>query len=47
MQVEVWDHKLIKHFRGRVDIPLKQILDNGRVKDNYRSAAHCLLRHHA
>ena len=36
IQVEVWDHKLIKHFRGRVDVPLKQVLDNGRVKDKFR-----------
>lgn len=37
IQVEVWDHKFIKHFRGRVDIPLKSVLDNGKVKDKYRS----------
>ncbi|CAL5224210.1 g6855 [Coccomyxa viridis] len=36
IQVEVWDHKFIKHFRGRVDIPLKSVLDNGKVKDKYR-----------
>ena len=36
IQVEVWDHKFIKHFRGRVDIPLKSVLDNGKVKDRYR-----------
>ena len=38
VQIEVWDRKLVKHFRGRVDVPLKQVLDNQRVKENYRSA---------
>ena len=38
VQIEVWDHKLVKQFRGRVDVPLKQVLDNQRVKDSYRSA---------
>ena len=30
VQIEVWDHKLVKQFRGRVDVPLKQVLDNQR-----------------
>lgn len=34
----MWDHKLVKHFRGRVDVPLKQVLDNRRVRETYRSA---------
>ena len=38
IQVEIWDHKLIKQFRGRVDVPLKPVLDNGKVKDKYRYA---------
>ena len=38
VQIEVWDHKLVKQFRGRVDVPLKQVLDNQRVKDSFRSA---------
>jgi hypothetical protein len=36
VQVEVWDHKLVKHFQGRVDVPLKQVMDNHRIKDKYR-----------
>lgn len=34
--MEIWDHKLFKQFRGRVDVPLKSVLDNGKVKDKYR-----------
>ena len=45
MRVEVWDHKLVKHFRGRVDVPLKRVLDrqnfNERVTDKFR----CSLLH--
>ena len=40
VRVEVWDHKLVQHFRGRVDVPLKRVLDrqnfNERVTDNFR-----------
>ena len=43
MRVEVWDYKLVKQFRGRVDVPLKRVLDkqsfNERVTDKFR----CLL----
>ena len=40
MRVEVWDYKLVKQFRGRVDVPLKRVLDkqsfNERVTDKFR-----------
>ena len=40
MRVEVWDYKLVKKFRGRVDVPLKRVLDkqnfNERVTDKFR-----------
>ncbi len=43
VRVEVWDYKLVKKFRGRVDVPLKRVLDkqnfNERVTDKFR----CLL----
>ncbi|CAK0785413.1 hypothetical protein CVIRNUC_008622 [Coccomyxa viridis] len=40
VRVEVWDYKLVKKFRGRVDVPLKRVLDkqnfNERVTDKFR-----------
>jgi len=35
--VEVWDYKLVNHFRGVAQVPLKDVLDNGRVRDTFRS----------
>lgn len=34
--VEVWDYKMVNHFRGVAQVPLKDVLDNHRVRDTFR-----------
>ncbi|KAA6417058.1 MAG: hypothetical protein FRX49_12968, partial [Trebouxia sp. A1-2] len=35
VDIEVWDYRLINHFKGRVSIPFKEVARSKRIKDNY------------
>lgn len=35
VDIEVWDYRLINHFKGRLSIPFKEIARNKRMKDNF------------
>ncbi len=45
IEVEVWDYKLINHFRGVAQVSLKDVLDNKRVRDTFRCAGSSALWH--
>lgn len=34
--VEVWDYKMVNYFRGVAQVPLKDVLDNHRIRDTFR-----------
>ncbi|EIE27751.1 hypothetical protein COCSUDRAFT_45975 [Coccomyxa subellipsoidea C-169] len=34
--VEVWDYKMVNHFRGVAQVPLKDVLDKHRIRDTFR-----------
>ncbi|BDA48413.1 Synaptotagmin-2 [Coccomyxa sp. Obi] len=36
IEVEVWDYKLVNHFRGVAQVSLKDVLDNNRIRDTFR-----------
>jgi hypothetical protein len=36
VSMELWDTKLIKAFRGSAEVPLKDVLDSGRIRDTYK-----------
>lgn len=35
VDLEVWDYRLINHFKGRLSIPFKEITRSKRIKDNF------------
>lgn len=35
VDLEVWDYRLINHFKGRLSIPFKEVVRSKRIKDNY------------
>ncbi|KAL3139207.1 hypothetical protein ABBQ32_005978 [Trebouxia sp. C0010 RCD-2024] len=35
VNIEVWDYRMINHFKGRMSIPFREIERHKRIKDNY------------
>jgi hypothetical protein len=38
VDIEVWDFKGLKHFRGEAQVNLGDVIDRGRVTDSFRCA---------